>query len=215
MRFSACLFFCLFASWTIAQVVAPFQLKDEEAININQEVLELLTLQKWACMEQTFVMYNYGKTYPIQFAELSLDKNGNCLHNGMEGKWYVLEDKLLVIELDTSDFNNRNIHFEGGFSIHYADEKEITLVKNLTTDFDNRIVYNLKNEEEIEKSKKAKIAALKESKRYEIITKPAIEPVLVNDKVNIDDLRKYYSKMTLEELRSLLLEEAFFRQVNP
>ncbi len=214
MRYLISTMICLSATGAIAQLVAPYQLKDPDAIRINDKIISLLTSQKWACHKRSFVMYNEGKTYSISYSELTLDRNGVCHHGKLTGRWKIEGEKLLVLEYDSIDFTRDNVYFAGGFSIHYADADEVILVKNLTTDFDNRIAYYLKNKEGIDKSMKDDLADRIQRNPILKTANPKIESTSEKGEVNVESLRKHYSEMSLQELRSLFVNEAFQRRVN-
>lgn len=163
VHLSCLLLLILFDFPAFAQDVAPFQLEEENIIELNQKLIDDLVDKSWYCTMRKYnergVWYNNKSAWGF----LKLEKDGISLHNNHEGTWFVDDNKILYLDFESEDYNSYKVWLAGGYVVLKATKDELIIRKSLTSAFDNDFTYFFETEERL----KARIVAQKAKKRAE------------------------------------------------
>lgn len=132
----------------IAQPVAPFQYQDPKALSIDETLKSRLFDRHWSLEARNFFLND------STFSTASFPSgNGLYLHTGGQigltdtlGVWTTVEDRILLFNLNPA--YPRDELLAGGYAVYAIDEQRLTLVKCLTSNYQNRIELHFRTEEE-------------------------------------------------------------------
>ncbi len=226
----------LVSSLIRAQEVAPFQYKDKDAIRLTEKKLAPIFDTTWVCLKMYFTNREEKSTTPFRHT-LKISADGTwlvSLRGVFGGSWQIENNRLLVLNFDNE--KNETIPFiGGGYSVLKISDDELVIAKNLTSVFDNSIVYTYTRKEnydkysEVGKYKKARIANANKNKETrkerlirtieEMYNKKEMQPEKGLDQKSEEELTEIRKELYLEkiekmdesELRKQLTMEYFMR----
>ncbi|MCP3928882.1 MAG: hypothetical protein GY705_07260 [Bacteroidetes bacterium] len=155
----------LISSLIRAQEVAPFQYKDKDAIRLTEKKLEPIFDTTWVCLKMYFTNREERNTTNFRhILQISRDGTWKVSSHGLYGgTWHIENNRLLALNFDSKKIGMTPF-IGGGYSVLKLTDDELVIVKNLTSAFDNSIVYtytpteNFDNHPEVIRSRKNRMA---------------------------------------------------------
>ena len=143
------------------QDVAPFQMDDYEALVINSKVKTRLIGKKWMVLDRTFILKDHVQVVPVHKQSIEFQKGGTCLLNEQTtGSWDNYGENLIKVHAQVEKEADKNKMVLGGFAIYELTEESLVLGKVLTSNYNNKLIYQLVPEEvyfeEVQRRRKAR-----------------------------------------------------------
>ena len=191
----------------VAQEAALFEFNDDQVMALDKNTLKNLIGKTWSSYKQYAVLGEERKEYGGGFLTFTLKNDhtyqaaGSSNHYNT-GSWEVKKRALLHLKIANEQPGDQEKAMGGSYVIYSIGDKELVLVKNLTSDLKSKIIYHC----EVMESK-------------DLADRPAAlrqEPIM-DTKISIAfPLKgKMLESMTAEELSGQIKEELFVRGLNP
>ncbi|MFN7120103.1 MAG: hypothetical protein ACK4TA_25155 [Saprospiraceae bacterium] len=124
---------------------APFAFKDDKAVIIDDQILQLLVNKNWYCYKQYTLRGTASDEYSKGVLGFILQKDHSFeASRGTKGKWEVQEKKLLHLVVFSEHEVNQEKIIGGSYVIYNITDDHLVLVKNLTSDLEAKIVFYCK-----------------------------------------------------------------------
>jgi len=126
-----------------SQHTAPYQFEDAKAIEINDEVIELLTSKEWRGQKMHYYEKSTWDINPVRF-DLKVFPDGRFQHANQTGSW-KLKGNTLIFQMNVEEDNTtRKPFIAGAFSIYKISENDLLLAKLLSKSAVGKLIYYLK-----------------------------------------------------------------------
>lgn len=130
----------------LAQEIAPFQLEDTSNLVVDQEILQQITGKVWVMYERRMYVRERCSiskhAYQFSFHSDGVYEQINQMPS--KGEWEILNDQLINFK-GLEDNSKRSYEVDhpfspGGYALMRLTAEVMILSKNLTSNFDNKVV---------------------------------------------------------------------------
>ena len=187
------------------QAMIKADIEDKKAKRIKKSVIRKMTNKTWEEYKRVYFIrgdereYNYSGKRLLQIN----NKDNSFLQSDQIGHWKLIGDKVMAVYADNkSEQDSSQQRLIGNFLVYKASRKELILVKPLSQQMDNKIVYYYRRSAFNFKERSAVVqSGVKGINLYNY----------QNEKLEISELES----KSKEELIQLLQSEHFRRSTKP
>ncbi len=156
------LIFLLFVlpNFLIAQEIAPFEMDERVGASIDDKALQQLFAKEWVIYERRMYIKDSFTKHTGQYT-FQINANGyfecsQSIHS--KGTWEVIDSQLIHFKFPVGeDGFDRNVFSPGAYKLQALEEDKFILVKNLTSSYDNQLVYYFIDKESLPAKPKRRV----------------------------------------------------------
>lgn len=160
------LIFLLFVlpNFLIAQEIAPFEMHERVGASIDDKALQQLFAKEWVIYERRMYIKDSFTKHTGQYT-FQINANGafecsQSIHS--KGTWEVIDSQLIHFKFSVPDDEfDRNVFSPGAYKLQALEEDKFILVKNLTSSYDNQLVYYFIDKESLPAKPKHRVRVAK------------------------------------------------------